>query len=290
MKMLTTYLSESAVYYTAAAYRMRMEIVHRCDKEVGWIGLGDELDNGDWLIDELIVLPQEVHPTECEFEDEAVSDWAESYIEKGGDTTRFVLWGHSHVDMTVSPSTTDYEQAAKYIKNCDKFICAIYNKNGESRHDVYYRGQGYMFEDVFSGVWIPKLSEERSAALDKVLKENVKARKLPVVGGKGGVTYSYTNSTPQLTHIQKMAYDKLPANPLDCDAKVLAQAGFRMPNATFKGKDKSDHLGLVIADYIAYFLNGGINGSPSDVYADIYGTDVDVWDSETNEYGWGGYN
>jgi hypothetical protein len=281
IKMLTAYLAEPTVYHTPEAYRMRMEVVGRCEKEVGWIGLGDELPNGDWLIDELVVLPQEVMATECEFEDEAVADWCEDFLNRGGDTTRFILWGHSHVDMATSPSSTDYTQAAKYIKDCPLFICAIYNKKGHSRHDVYYRDLGYMFDDVDSHVWIPQLTTAESEALDATLKANISNRKFVAPAyNKGGVVVV----KPKQSYKALQAMKNLPAKAMDCDNKELKAAGFKEPRAAISSNG-TDYLGLTMDDYIQYFIDQGENGSSTEVYTHMF--DIDPWTAGAygNQYG-----
>ena len=286
IKLLPT-LVEPVVWHTPFAFELRRQIVDRCKNEVGWIGLGKQLEDGDYLIHDLAVLPQEVHSTECEFEDDAVSDWAEEFMEAGGDTTEFILWGHSHVDMTVSPSGTDIGQAAKYIKDCSPFICAIYNKQGDSRHDIYDRVKGVVFEDVYSTVDIPRLTDEQSTELDVLLEANVKPRKVTYPISAKGMTYAqggYAYGSAGKGVNQKL-WEALPAFATQVKMPALYAAGFKAPHGLIGiGEAAVDHMGLNMDDYIQYFLDEGRNGGMNEVYTAMY-DDVmgDSW--AANVYG-----
>ena len=270
IKLLTQYRKEPYIFYTPEMLQYIDEIVARSDDEVSWIGCGDRInDDEDWLINEVYVLPQEVHATECEFEDDAVSDWAEAYMEAGGDTTRFVLWGHSHVDMATSPSTTDQEQALKYIKDCPKFICAIHNKRGTMHHDVFYRDEAIWFSDVDAGMWVDPMSDEDSKKLDELLKANVTKRKLTPMW-KGGAYGSATNQGR--TTYQQQQFKLLPIKSTDATAQQMNIAGCKTPTNIF-GTNGLDTLGLDLYDYWQYYIDTGDNGAAGDVYSHLFGTD-----------------
>lgn len=172
------------VHYTQLAYRQRQHIVATNKEEVGWFGTGDELENGDYLIDRLYVPSQEVHATECEIDDDATTDFSEALIADNICPSRFILWGHSHVNMSVNPSGTDDDQLIEYLKYANTFIRAIHNKKGEERHDIYLKDKGYMVSHAPSGVYVPPLDKEELAQLNTAIKVNVQPRPYPVYGGK----------------------------------------------------------------------------------------------------------
>jgi len=254
MKLIESKRIEPQVFYTPVAWQQIQLIVATCKKEVAWIGLGDETQRDIWLIDEIILLPQEVSAMECEFEDDAVADWAEEMLKAGKDTTRWVLWGHSHVDMTVTPSATDVEQARLYL-NCPKFICAIHNKHGNINTDVYNSDEGVWFDDVYTAVHIEPLTKKQVKAVKDSIKLNVKDAPVVTYPKKGAVTnvYGHVTQTPAVVDYGRSDED------------------FVAPNFKLFDADGFDEYGLTLKDYKDFWEYYHYNGNKDEVYDDIYG-------------------
>ncbi len=170
------------VMYTPEVWDELWFIVKTCPKEVGWLGLVDKVGaSNDYLVTEIFVPKQLVTGSETEISDAAGGGYGElimQLLDENKDTGKLLYWGHSHVDMGVSPSGQDENQVEEYLlNNIPFFIRGIYNKKGAARVDVYDCAAGLVHQWVDNHVQTPGLSAERMIALSDVIKTNVKERK-----------------------------------------------------------------------------------------------------------------
>jgi hypothetical protein len=164
------------VMYTPEVWDQLWFIVGSCPQEVGWLGLVDTLPSGDYLITEIFVPEQTVHATETEIKPDAMTALAMELIDAGKDTNKLIYWGHSHVNMGVSPSGQDERQVDEYLANgCKTFIRGIYNKKGERKLDVFDQTNNLIFQCVRDRIYSPGLSPEQRAHLTQLIKANVKS-------------------------------------------------------------------------------------------------------------------
>lgn len=161
------------VLYTPEAWASIWYLVQTAPKEIGWLGMVDTLDNGDYLITDIHVPKQTVTGTETDMDDDDVGELYSRLLMEGRDTSKMFYWGHSHVNMGVTPSGQDEEQVDEYLEDCPIFIRGIYNKQGSQKVDVYDRDADVCYECVESAMQIP---DELVETLDTVIKENVKER------------------------------------------------------------------------------------------------------------------
>jgi hypothetical protein len=168
-----------SVYYTREALAAIEYIVDQVDSEVGWFGLVDELDNGDYLITDIYIPQQIVSGVTVDMTPNAIAELAHQLMEEGKDPSKLRYEGHSHVNMAVNPSGTDEEMVDDFLADCPYFIRGIYNKKNESRVDVFDKTRGLVFNKVDHGLDEPELPEEFYEAIDDQLDENVKTK--PVV-------------------------------------------------------------------------------------------------------------
>jgi hypothetical protein len=144
--------------------------VQGCNKEIGWLGHVERLDNV-FLIRDVYLFKQEVHATTCEINPEGLADFVTEMYVNHGDIADDVLnnlrlWGHSHVNMSVSPSGQDDTQINTFKDANPWFIRVIANKAGEMEFSIYDFEQGIKFKNV---KWV----EYRSA--QATLEETIKA-------------------------------------------------------------------------------------------------------------------
>lgn len=163
------------VYYTVEAHASIEYIVNKCPTEIGWLGLVEDVPGG-YMITQIYIPEQEVTATTTEIETEGMANLFMHLIEQGVDTSKVRYWGHSHVNMGVSPSTRDEDQIADYLETSPLFIRGIYNKKGVSKVDVFDVTQGFVFECVSTGIHKP-ISAGMLDYLDAALKSNVKERR-----------------------------------------------------------------------------------------------------------------
>lgn len=176
------------VIYTTEVWTSIQYIVGKCAKEVGWLGTV-EFDGDDYWITEIFIPEQEVTGVTTEIEGDALADLAHWLMENDRDPGQLYYWGHSHVNMGVSPSSQDESQLAEYLDNCRVFIRGIYNKKGDTKVDVFDRDAGIVFQCVSDHPEHDLISHELKKKLDADLDKNVSERRyLPTIGTTPGYT------------------------------------------------------------------------------------------------------
>ena len=150
-------------------------IVDQQEEEVGWLFTVDVNDDGDYVIGEVFVPPQEVHSTEADIEAQAYLDWYNVLEEAGKNPAeRLYGWGHSHVNMGVTPSAQDDQQFLEYGDTCPFFIRTIHNKKGEIRVDIAHFHENLLYSNCEWQVQYAQLSTSHMKMLDDRMKMNVK--------------------------------------------------------------------------------------------------------------------
>ena len=143
------------------------EYVRQSDLEIGWLGTSRRVGNV-FYIDDVFLFRQEVHATTTEITTEGLNEFAMDllYEENGVEIwNNMKLWGHSHVNMTTSPSGQDDKQIEVFAENAeDFFIRIIANKSGDFRIDLY---------DFTTGVIYEKLPYEISYGADTDIIESL---------------------------------------------------------------------------------------------------------------------
>lgn len=189
------------VWYTPLAWSKIHAVVQHCTTEVGWLGLVEKLDDGDFLITDIFVLPQNVTGATTEFSAEAEEQLKFRLIQEDrlNQTSKLRYWGHSHVRMAVSPSMVDERQFQGYVDDLGEsgyYIRGIYNKLGDSKVDVAVKEsaeEGWIFQCVRDVIRPQELGE-----LDEYLAEvkvNVKVLPPPKVHRKSKGHYSEGSSS-----------------------------------------------------------------------------------------------
>jgi hypothetical protein len=141
------------VYLTPDAYKRMCLYVELAPKEVGWLGTISKREDGNFLIEEVFLVEQEVTPVETELSVEGSEKLVLELLE-GGDpgldkANKLHFWGHSHVRMGTSPSGTDESTMMRFSREGHEYyVRGIFNKLGRACFDVYYYKEGYRLLDV----------------------------------------------------------------------------------------------------------------------------------------------
>lgn len=146
--------SAPTVFYSPEAWFSIQHLVEIAPKEVGWLGLVEELEF-DYLITQIFIPEQTVTAAETDISSDAMMDLYNELIADGIDTSKLIYWGHSHVNMGVTPSGQDEIQVSEYLDSCQKFIRGIYNKAGVAKVDVYDQTAGYVYQCVDTAIDVP---------------------------------------------------------------------------------------------------------------------------------------
>lgn len=141
------------VFITPDAYKRMCLYVELAPKEVGWLGTISQRPDGDFLIEEVFLVEQEVTSVETELSTEGSEKLVLQLLE-GGDpgldkVNKLHFWGHSHVRMGTSPSGTDESTMQRFAREGHEFyVRGIFNKLGRGTFDVYYYKLGFRILDV----------------------------------------------------------------------------------------------------------------------------------------------
>lgn len=154
--------------------RAKMEMYcELCEKEIGWLGFVKKFPGTGYLITDVVLLKQEVHATTTEIDPAALLDfWAATPTEQQADIK---LWGHSHVNMSPSPSGQDDSQMDYFKDGNDWFIRLITNKKGDINITIYDYANGIEIHDDALYTYNPKRAELREA-IQAEIKEKVKEK------------------------------------------------------------------------------------------------------------------
>lgn len=177
MAKTVIFLNHKYDLYILPEARQKMEIY--CDLstgEIGWLGFVKDLGENGFLIEDVALLKQEVHSTTTEITPEGLLEfWGNTAPE---DQLKIKLWGHSHVNMGVSPSGQDNDQMEYFKDGNPWFIRLITNKKREYHIDIYDYENGIQVHMDQSDLitYNPKANELKKAIEDEI-KEKVSEKK-----------------------------------------------------------------------------------------------------------------
>jgi hypothetical protein len=159
---------EPEISVTLEAYRKMRNYVMIHDKEIGWFGTVVN-DGNKYVIADVFLPEQEVNGTYNEIGDKTLIKLASELNSE--QISRIKCYGHSHVNMSVSPSGTDNEQVEELTSGSSWFITVINNKrdNWYVAFNDYARGLQFEFDEL--PLYIPK-----DETIANEIKEKVKNR------------------------------------------------------------------------------------------------------------------
>lgn len=143
--------------------------VDECTEEIGWLGTAYKEGN-EFYIEDVFLFDQDVHATTTEITPDGLTDFATELLAKGDEGmeiwNNLKMWGHSHVDMAVSPSGQDDAQMVTFKEGGhDWFIRLICNKKGELKVDLYDYQTGVTYLDL---KWVEVMSEDEATIQDQI--------------------------------------------------------------------------------------------------------------------------
>jgi len=179
-KMEIRYLEDKDVpkiIFTPKILAVMKYIVDNVNDEVGWLGAVEVIGNNYTITD--IYLPrQEVNGATCELAPEGMQELAQWMIDNGHaeKVDKVHFWGHSHVNMGVTPSHQDCQQSEEKLRDFGGtfFIRAICNKAG-LMSVAFYDGTNKRI--IENAIWYIQDGVDRKAIADTYgpqIKENVK--------------------------------------------------------------------------------------------------------------------
>lgn len=139
------------IFINIGAINKMKEYIRQSSLEIGWLGTARRFSN-QIFIDDVFLFKQEVHSTTTEITTEGLNDFAMELLsqEDGVEIwNNMKVWGHSHVNMSTSPSSQDDKQIEVFSQNADDFfIRIIANKKDDFRIDLYDYTTGVIYEQL----------------------------------------------------------------------------------------------------------------------------------------------
>lgn len=141
-------LEEPKLYITSTAFTKMNLLIQDTSTEIGWYGIVEpHQDINTYIITDIVVYPQIVTGATVEQDEDKMFEFEMNLTDDQVNNKRF--HGHSHVNMGVTPSTTDetfYQELLSQVN--DYFIILIKNKRNE---------QTVRFYDIVNGVYYSNL-------------------------------------------------------------------------------------------------------------------------------------
>lgn len=175
----------------------------KVDAEVGGMGLL-RFDDNNITVEELFLIDQKVHGTECELSSEAYSNLMADIMAKHEDEklTRLNFWWHSHKNMGAFFSPTDDTTMREWDGQYQ--VALVINRKGEMKARLMSRVPVLIIGDIDVEIdWfdVPECENWSSNVKDKVMKQVFTyTPNVPVVPGKAvervqkkGYNYPYGN-------------------------------------------------------------------------------------------------
>lgn len=171
------------VWFTPQAWVKTFMLVDELPGEVGWYGVTQRLTNDIFLVSDILVYPQTVTSVTVETDPVELGDWQCGLPDEQYENLRFQ--GHSHVNMGVTPSSTDKsnrELLMSQHKVSDEsefyFIFAIFNKNKKISGEIYDFANNIIYED--SDIKFEPIDDNLDS-ISEWAKESIKLVKKPAV-------------------------------------------------------------------------------------------------------------
>lgn len=136
--------------YSEKAWIKQDALIREFSDEVAWHGVAyrtSDHEQDSYLIEDIMVYPQEVTGATVTTDQEKYQDWLYSQEDEVFNNIR--MQGHSHVNMGVTPSGVDdnlYEGILEQLEDDMFYIFVIWNKKGDKTVKIYDFGENILFE------------------------------------------------------------------------------------------------------------------------------------------------
>ena len=139
---------KAKVIFTEIAWLKQCMLVNEFDKEVAWHGIAKRGENKfEYVVSDIIVYPQEVTGATVNTDQQRYNEWLYQHPDEVFNNIR--MQGHSHVNMSVTPSSVDtnlYEGWLSQLDDTMFYIFLILNKRGEKTIKIYDMLENMYFE------------------------------------------------------------------------------------------------------------------------------------------------
>ena len=190
--ILLNNIKKPTVTFSKMAWDKIQQLVATCDKEVAWYCTVTK-DKNKYLVKDVLVYPQTVTGATVRVDDKLIAEWMNNLDDNTFNNIR--LQGHSHVNFSVSPSSTDneyYNEILQGLPKNDFYIFFIINKKNDIWITLFDFVQNVIFQTTDIIVDVEGLTNY-SAWLQKSLELVKEPPKKQTSFGGGSVFDEYDN-------------------------------------------------------------------------------------------------
>lgn len=146
---------KAVVYFNSVAWVKMVMLIQEFSKEVAWHGVARriESDKDEYVIDDILVYPQEVAGATVNTDQDKYETWL--YSQEDDVFNNIRMQGHSHVDMGASPSTVDVAHQEKILEQLEDdmfYIFMIWNKSFKYDVRIYDRKKNRVFDNSCTSI------------------------------------------------------------------------------------------------------------------------------------------
>ena len=178
------------IYFTPIAWAKMVTLVARYNTEVQWHGCVRRVSDFEFEIYDILVPPHEVTGTTVTSDYKPYGEWLNGLDDETFNSVKF--HGHSHVDMSVTPSGTDEKyrldlvtQLPKPVNGMDVFyIFLIINKRHEWSAEIYDFTHNALYSTA--DIAIDTIIDDEGGGLENYIAE---AKKVAVSRTYSNTTY-----------------------------------------------------------------------------------------------------
>jgi len=138
----------AVVSLTQEAYKKIVALVTEFTDEVAWHGIVSRLGDAEFLIEDIIVYPQEVTGSTVNTDQGAYTQWLYDLEDEVFNKVR--MQGHSHCNMGVLPSGVDDNHRSKILAQLEPdmfYIFMIFNRSLSIHTLIYDMQRNVLYED-----------------------------------------------------------------------------------------------------------------------------------------------
>ena len=138
----------ATLWITPLAYRKTLALVTGFSDEVAWHGVASRSGNNEFIIEDILVYPQEVTGSTVNTDQEAYTQWL--YHLDDDTFNKLRLQGHSHVNMGVVPSGVDDRHRQQILDQLEPdmfYIFMVWNKRLEVHTLIYDMAHNVLYEN-----------------------------------------------------------------------------------------------------------------------------------------------
>lgn len=141
---------KATVFFSELAWVKMQTLIREFDKEVAWHGLasrGKDESKDEYYITDILVYPQKVTGVTVNTDQVKYQTWLMEHDDDVFNQIR--MQGHSHVNMSTSPSGVDDTFYEKILNQLDEdmfYIFMVWNKKNEKTIKIYDMAKNVLFE------------------------------------------------------------------------------------------------------------------------------------------------